>query len=154
MILGQLTMGARQTKNAPLVTNNSASWLFRLSRASPTMDGSGEAHEWFDEKQKVEERTLWYVFPFYLTSPARNLTVLAQRETPEFMPCNMYIVQVYMQSSGLSRTIHVLMLRFALLSLYYTRLWVPFIALGGFGQYTGCGVLCCDPIALWTMHRY
>ena len=87
------------TNNVFWVTNNSVSWLFRLSSESPTMDGSGDAHEWFDEKQKVEERTLWYIRRFYSTSPARNLTGLAQTETPEFMPCNTY---KDMQGSGCS----------------------------------------------------
>ena len=40
------------------------------------------------------------------------------------------------------------MLRFALLSLYSTRLWVPFIGLGGFGQYTVCSVVCYTVIPL------
>ena len=82
------------TNNVMWVTNNCVSWLFRLSRASPTMDGSGDAQEWFDEKQTVEERTLWYFLTFSSTSPARNLTGLAQS-----------LCHKDMQGSGLSRTI-------------------------------------------------
>ena len=138
------------TNNVFWVTNNSVSWLFRLSRASPTMDGSGDAHEWFDEKQKVEERTLWYIPTFSSTSLARNLIWLAQSSCHAIRRRICKIARLWIIADN-----HALMLRFALLLLYYTRrLWAPFIGLGGFGQYRGCGVLCCDPIALWTMHRY